>query len=167
MVIPKIGIYSLCQTLMSIKSFADPEMGLFISIDEKAQDGGYVVVFTVHKTRHEEANALAPLLCILLEARFGPRIWEWFTDDAKRVLTKYKWDADTEMVVLIEADDEDEGMDIESNDELLQEMCDLLNIDTDQNVNGFEFDINFVIDEAPQSKNQYGNTGDENTPQNS
>jgi hypothetical protein len=160
MVIPKIGVHSLCQTLMSIKSFADPEMGLFISIDEKAQEGGYVVVFTVHKTRHKEANALVPLLCILLEARFGPCIWEWFTDDAKRVLPKYKWDVATAMVVLIEAEEEDEGMDIiESDDELLQEMCNLLNIDTEQNVNGFEFDINFVIEEAPQSKNQYGDTG--------
>jgi hypothetical protein len=157
--IHKIGVHSLCQTLMSIKYFADPEMGLFISIDEKAQDGGYVVVFMVHKTRHKEANALVPLLCILLEARFGPCIWEWFTDDAKWVLTKYKWDVETAMVVLIEAEEEEEGMDIESDDKLLQEMCNLLNIDTEQNVNGFEFDINFVIEEAPQSKNQYDDTG--------
>jgi hypothetical protein len=102
---------------------------------------------------------LVPLLCILLEARFGPCIWEWFTDDAKRVLTKYKWDPDTAMVVLIETEEEDEGMDIESDDELLQEMCNLLNIDKDQNDQGFEFDIDFVIEEAPQSKNQYGDTG--------
>jgi hypothetical protein len=75
------------------------------------------------------------------------------------VLTKYKWDVETAMVVLIEAEEEDEGMDIESDEKLLQEMCNLLNIDTEQNGNGFEFDINFVIEEAPQSKNQYGDTG--------
>jgi hypothetical protein len=156
LVIPKIGIHSLCQTLMSIKSFADPEMGLFISIDETA-DG--LVKFTVHKTRYEEANALVPLLCIILEARFGPCIWEWFTDDAKRVLTKYKWDSESGMAILIEPDDDDEAMDIESDDEHTQEICDLLNIDTEKTCNGFEFNINFIIEEAPQSKNQYGDTG--------
>jgi hypothetical protein len=35
----------------------------------------------------------------------------------------------------------------------------LFYIDKDQNDQGFEFDSNFVNEEAPQSKNQYGDTG--------
>jgi hypothetical protein len=116
-VVTKIG-FSLCQILMAIKSVDDTNtMGLFISIDEKLQDGGYTVVFTAHKDRYDEANALIPLFCIIMEAKYGPLAWECFTDEAKRVLSKYKWDKVEEMVVLIEPEEEEDGLEIENNDE--------------------------------------------------
>ena len=49
-VVSKIG-YSLCQILMAIKSKDDPDMGLFISIDEKDSKGAYTTLFMVHKDR--------------------------------------------------------------------------------------------------------------------
>lgn len=123
-----------------------------------------MVVFTVHKDRHDEATALVPLLYIILEARFGPCIWDWFTDDAKRVLTKYKWDPDEEMVILMEPDDDDEcSMEIDSNNECTKEICNTLNDNTDPGGHGFEFDLKFVINEVLQPRNQYGDSGNGKT----
>ena len=85
--------YSICQVLlMSILSVNHPDRGLFIAIDNELLESGYEVIFTVHIDRFNEANSLVPLLYILLEANFGIPIHElgWFTDDAKRVVTKYK-----------------------------------------------------------------------------
>ena len=87
----KVG-YTLCQVLMSIRSVGhQQDLGLFISIDDELLESGYEVIFRVHIDRFTEANSLVPLLCILLEAKFGIPIHElgWFTDDAKRVVTKY------------------------------------------------------------------------------
>jgi hypothetical protein len=93
--VPKIG-FTLCQVLMAIKSIDFPNLGLFITINKNFIEGSYTVLFTVHKDRYEEANSLVPLLCISLEAKYSQCVWEWFTDDAKRVLTKYTWNASEE-----------------------------------------------------------------------
>ena len=157
-VVSKIG-YSLCQILMAIKSKDDPDMGLFISIDEKDSDGAYTTLFTVHKDRYEEASGLIPLFCIIYAAKFGVSAWEWFTDDAKVVLTKYRWDQGEGQVVPI-VPEEDEELDLDSDDEYFSTMADLLNIDTSASVSkGFVFDIDYVIEEATPSKNQFGDTG--------
>ena len=134
-------------------------MGLFISIDENLTGGGYEVVFTVHKDRYDEANALVPLLCILLQAKFGSVIWEWFTDEAKRVLTKYQWDSSLDKVVLIDPDDDDEALDIDSDDDYTKAICNLMNLDEETTGDGFEFNIDFVVEEVLIPKNQYGDTG--------
>ena len=156
--IDKIG-FSLSQILMSIKSTSDESMGLFISIDENLTGGGYEVIFTVHKDRYDEANALVPLLCILLQAKFGSSIWEWFTDEAKRVLTKYRWDSHLDKVVLIDPDDDEEVLDIDSDDEYTRAICNLMNLDEETTGDGFEFNLDFVVEEVLTPKNQYGDTG--------
>jgi hypothetical protein len=102
---------------------------------------------------------MVPLLCIFLQAKFGECIWEWFTDNAKLILEKYHWDPEEQMAVLIEPEDEGGGMDFDCDDDYLKCICDTLNVEGDQGCNGFEFDINFIIDETPQPKNQYGDTG--------
>jgi hypothetical protein len=117
------------------------------------------VLFIVHKDRYEEANSLVPLLCIILEAKFGQCVWEWFTDDAKRVLTKCTWNASEERAVLIYPEDGNDGMDLDSDDEYMKSICDMLNIDEGNGGNGFDFDINFVIEEAGRPTNQYGDSG--------
>jgi hypothetical protein len=157
-IVQQIG-FSLCQILMSIKSNRDRTMTVFISIDEQVIDGQYVVVFTAHKDRYDEANALVPLLCIFLETKFGECIWEWFTDEAKRILLKYRWDPAEQMAVLIEPEDDGEAMDVDVDDEYLKSICDTLNVDGEQGCDGFEFDINFLIDENARPNNQYGDTG--------
>jgi hypothetical protein len=156
--ISKIG-FSLSQILMSIKSKKDESMTLFIAIDENLTGGSYEVVFTVHKDRYDEANTLVPLLCLILEEKYGKKIWEWFTDDAKRVVTKYRWDKDVNKVVLIDPDDEGDGLDLDSDDEYTKAICDMMNINEDITGDGFEFDISFIVQEVVTPVNQYGDTG--------
>jgi hypothetical protein len=157
-VVPEIH-FSLCQILMSIKSLDDDTMGLFISIDEKLIDGSYEIIFTVHKDRYDEASSLVPLLCIVLEAKYGPCIWAWFTDAAKPILSKYKWDPAADKVMLLDPDDEEEGFELESDDEYMKSICSMMNVDESMSGHGFEFDINFVVDNIPLSNNQYGDSG--------
>ena len=155
---PKIG-FSLCQILMAIKSAHDPDMGLFISIDEHFLAGEYSTIFTVHNDRYDEAIGLVPLFCIIMAAKFGPSAWEWFTEDAKVVLLKYKWDAAVGKIVLIEPEEDDEEMELESDDEYMQTICDIYNVDSTQASNGFDFNIDFLVEDAKVSKNQYGDSG--------
>jgi hypothetical protein len=80
--VPQIG-YTICQILMSTRSATnDPDTQLFISVD-KIMWGTYAATFTVHKDRKAEANSLIPLLNVVMEAKFGAQIWEWFTDTTK------------------------------------------------------------------------------------
>jgi hypothetical protein len=114
------------------------------------------VLFIVHKDRYEEANSLVPLLCIILEAKFGQCVWEWFTDDAKRVLTKCTWNASEERAVLIYPEDGNDGMDLDSDDEYMKSICDMLNIDEGNGGNGFDFDITLS---SKKQDDQQTNTG--------
>jgi hypothetical protein len=135
-------------------------MGLFIAIDEKLIDGSYVVVFTVHTDRYAEASSLIPLLCIVMEAKYGPQIWDWFTDDAKPITAKYKWDPAEDKVMPLDPDEGvDEDLEMESDDEYMKSICSLLNVDDDHGGQGFEFDIHFLVAEIARSKNQYGDSG--------
>jgi hypothetical protein len=70
--VPELG-YTLCQILMSMRSANDPDIQLFMVVDEQPF-GIYTVAFTVHKDRMAEATSLVPLLNVLLETKFGARI---------------------------------------------------------------------------------------------
>jgi hypothetical protein len=158
--IPQIG-YTLCQILMSMKSFNDPNMGLFISIDEHILAASYVVTFMAHRDRAVEATSLVPLLCLVLEHRFGPLIWEWFTDDAKKAKLDWKWVAEESRIAPLISQIDDDDMSLESDDGFTATMIAVYGVDTTQKGDGFEFDLGFVIsDEAlNQASNQYGDTG--------
>ena len=153
--------FTLCQVLMSMRSIDNPDLGLFISIDDDLSEKGYEVIFSVHLDRFNEASSLIPLLCILLQAKFGMGIDRlgWFTDDAKKVLTKYKWSPEEECVVLIHPDDEADDLGFDSDDEYMNAICNIFNIDSTSDGNGFEFDMNFVVEDDIRPKNQYGDTG--------
>jgi hypothetical protein len=114
------------------------------------------VIFTIHKDWHNEANALVPLLCIILQAKYGLLIWEWFTNKAKEILTKYKWDSEQEKVVLmIDPEEDADCLDIDSNDEYMQTICNMMNVNNKaQGGNGFDFDIDFVVEDDARPKNQ-------------
>jgi hypothetical protein len=88
--VPQIG-YTLGQILMSMRSANDPATQLFMAVDKRMW-GTYAVMFTVHKDRKAEANSLIPLLNLVMEATFGARIWEWFTDTAKDASQGYMYD---------------------------------------------------------------------------
>ena len=132
---------------------------MFISIDEQDSDGAYTTLFMVHKDRYEEASGLIPLFCIIYAAKFGVSAWEWFTDDARVVLTKYRWDQGEGQVVPI-VPEEDKDLKLDSDNEYFSTMADLLNVDTSASASkGFVFDIDYVIDDVSPSKNQFGDTG--------
>jgi hypothetical protein len=152
--------FSLCQVLMAIKSKDDPNMGLFVSIDEQDADGSCSAVFTVHNDRHEEASGLIPLFRIICAAKFGDAAWEWFTEEAKVVLFKCKWAADEGQVAPIVPEDDEEGIDLDSDDECFATVADLLNVDTSGSAQkGFAFNLDCLIEDAVPSKNQCGDSG--------
>jgi hypothetical protein len=158
--IPQIG-YTFCQILMSMKSFNDPNMGLFISINKHILAASYMVTFMAHRDRAVEAASLVPLLCLVLEHRFGPLIWEWFTDDAKKAKLDWKWVAEVSRIAPLISQIEDDDMSLESDDGFTATMIAVYGVDTTQKGDGFEFDLGFVISEEAlnQASNQYGDTG--------
>ena len=73
---------------------------------------------------------------------------------------KCKCDVDGGQVVPLAPEEDDVGIDLDSGDEYCTAMADLLNIDTSGDAKkGFEFDINYLIEEVSPSKNQYGDSG--------
>jgi hypothetical protein len=61
-----------------------------------------------------KATSLIPLLNIVMEAKFGARIWEWFTDIAKDASQGYVYDATTGRLKNMDEEDEDDESSIES-----------------------------------------------------
>jgi hypothetical protein len=55
---------------------------------------------------------------------------------------------------LIHPEDDKDGMDLESDDEYMKSICDMLNLE-ENGGNGFDFDINFIIEEEARPTNQY------------
>jgi hypothetical protein len=160
--VPQIG-YTLCQILMSMRSANDPDTQLFMAVDERTY-GSYAVAFTVHKDRMAEATSLIPLLNIVMEAKFGPRIWEWFTDTAKDASQGYVYDSETGRIRNLDEEYEDDESSIESeaDNEFVQELSESLNIASGKN-NGkgdaFDLDLSFMLDNEENPKNQYGDSG--------
>jgi hypothetical protein len=76
------------------------------------------------------------------------------------VLYKYKWAADEGQVVPIVPEDDKEGIDLDSDYEYFTTMADLLNVDTSGSAQkGFTFNLDYLIEDAVPSKNQYGDSG--------
>jgi hypothetical protein len=99
----------------------------------------------------------------VLEAKFGYRIWEWFTNDAKKASSQWRWDADiSSLVPLVSTmfSDQDDGMHMDNNHKYTMSMCDLHNVDTTVSGNGFKFNLAFVISEEKlnDAPNQFGDT---------
>lgn len=87
---------SLMQTLTTWKSIEYPEENfLLFAVEESAQD----VCFYYLEKNEEQAEAIIPLLGIVLEEEFGSTVWSWFTHSARVANNKYKYDKDTKMVI--------------------------------------------------------------------
>jgi hypothetical protein len=65
---------------MGMRSGENPEKSIFLTI----KDGGTQATFTFHKRVEEEARYMVTVLPIMLQHLYGPRIWTWFTDEAKQ-----------------------------------------------------------------------------------
>jgi hypothetical protein len=157
--VPELG-YTLCQILMSMRSPKNPEIQLFMAVDERSF-GGYGVTFTVHADRLTEATTLIPLLSVVLEAKFGPRIWNWFTDQAKEASQGYVYDTENGCLKNI-AEDESDVSSIESGeDEFAKQLSEMYNLssgNSTENGDKFDLDLSFMLEDQ-HPKNQYGDSG--------
>jgi hypothetical protein len=87
---PTIGS-SLREILMGLRSNSDPEKNLFINVDEHIFTP--TVTFLFHDDRTQEAMTAIPALPVILEAKLGTKIWNWFSEEAKELSAGYYWDA--------------------------------------------------------------------------
>jgi hypothetical protein len=145
---------------MSMRSAHEPDTQLFMAVDERSY-GSYAVAFTVHKDRMAEAASLIPLLNIVMEAKFGASIWEWFTDTAKDASQGYVYDAILGRIRNMDEDDDDDESSIESEDDFVIELSESLNISstkTTEKGDAFDLDLSFMLDDE-NPKNQYGDSG--------
>lgn len=148
--VEEIG-FTLRQALMGIRSASDNDRNLFISVDEYSNSTN--VAFVFHEELEEEAHSVIPLLSVIMEAKYGPRIWNWFTDDAKDQTAGFYWDHEENRVRSSEEaitneilEDWEDGSDMEDDIEIVDDPA------------AKNLDIKFVIDE-PGGKNQYGDSG--------
>ena len=74
---------------MGIKSKINPDHNLFNAIDKTSKSSTATFVFRIELT--EEAMTIVPGLPLLLQAKYGQRIWNWFTAEATQQVQGYKW----------------------------------------------------------------------------
>jgi hypothetical protein len=86
---PKLGT-TLREIIMGLRSNSEPEKNLFINVD--AHMFTHTVTFLFHEDRTQEAMTAIPALPVILEAKLGPRIWNWFSEEAKSLSAGYYWD---------------------------------------------------------------------------
>jgi hypothetical protein len=158
----EIGM-TLCQILMSLRLGDAQDVPMFLSVEER-QWGASSVVFSVKRDRLHEANSVIPLLCVIIEAKFGTRSKQWFTEDARITSEGFYWDNSTQQLKQSEdaATVDDDEFSIDSNDSYVATLTAALNIgDTAVNDTGgvFNFDLNFVLNDEIMPKNQYGDHG--------
>jgi hypothetical protein len=85
---PFIGS-SLRKILMGLRSNSDPDKNLFMNVDERMFTS--TVTFLFHEESTQEAMTAIPALPVILEAKLGPRIWNWFSNETKALSTGYYW----------------------------------------------------------------------------
>lgn len=85
---------SLMQVLTTWKSKDYPEENLFAAVEESAED----VKFFYLEKNEEQAEALIPLLGIILENEFGPSVWSWFTHNCKVTNQSFTYEKETRTV---------------------------------------------------------------------
>jgi hypothetical protein len=89
---PHVGM-SLHEILMGLRSNKEPEKNLFLNVDVHIYNQTVTLLF--HNDLAQEAMTAIPALPVILEAKFGPRIWAWFSEEAKEHAIGYYWDPRT------------------------------------------------------------------------
>jgi hypothetical protein len=143
---------TLRQVVMGMRSSKSPDSTLFTSVED---DGGTRVTFTFHKRFEEEARHMVTVLPIMLQHIYGPRIWSWFTDEAKAETSGWEYNEDLGRVV-----SPDEGyteemlLDPDWDDESIEELEDeeLARPPT------FKMNPQIILD-APAKSNHYNDNG--------
>mgnify|MGYP000662507752 CR=1 FL=1 len=81
---------TLRQALMQMRSKAFPARNLFLAIDTSWNSK--FVSFLFKKDLAGEVNAILPALPLVLQAKLGAEVWNWFNDDAQQNTAGYWWD---------------------------------------------------------------------------
>lgn len=81
---------TLRQALMQMRSKAFPSRNLFLAVDTSWN--GSFVSFLFKKDLEGEVNAMLPALPLVLQAKLGPNVWNWFTEEAQTNTAGYWWD---------------------------------------------------------------------------
>jgi hypothetical protein len=162
--------YTLCEILMGLRIGEDKAIPIFLSVAERLWGAGSNVVFSVKNDRLNEANTIIPLLCVVIEAKFGPGSHQWFTEDARLTSEGFYWDEQAQLLkqtadMSAAADDDD--FSLASDDSYVANLTASLHLGdledmADHEGGVFNFDLDFVFNEdAPP--NQYGNHASVNT----
>jgi hypothetical protein len=152
-VVPDLG-FPLREVLMAFRSSVDPDKALFISVDEQIWKSE--TTFLVHKDSLAEALQVIPYLCIILEAKFGPKIWDWFRDSAKHNLKTYYFD---HIHQCIKNSDDEKWEDLsDDDDDLPEKFKGYMEHNNCTDNNSLEFEILIDLD-GPVPKNQYNDDG--------
>ncbi len=106
---------TLRQALMQMRSKAFPARNLFLAVDTSWNNK--FVSFLFKKDLAGEANAMLPALPLVLQAKLGGDVWNWFNEDAQKNTAGYWWDP--KRGVRAQGDDEMDswGDSMESDDE--------------------------------------------------
>ena len=86
-----LGLVSLRQVTLGIKTRANWQWPLFLSVDFDDYRGDITALF--HKDNSEEASTLLDYLPLILEARYGEQVWNWFTPETRGDMQPYQWNA--------------------------------------------------------------------------
>jgi hypothetical protein len=81
---------TLRQALMQMRSKAFPSRNLFLAVDTSWNTK--FVSFLFKKDLAGEVNAMLPALPLVLQAKLGSEVWNWFNDDAQKNTAGYWWD---------------------------------------------------------------------------
>ncbi len=96
---------SLREACMKIKRpDKDNSVSLFISIDEVY---GGNTSFLVKKEMERQAKSIINTLPVILEAQFGPAVYDWFVDGTQANMTGFYWDSEGRCVKSSHDPDED------------------------------------------------------------
>jgi hypothetical protein len=84
---------TLRQALMQMRSKAFPARNLFLAVDTSwRKTSTPFVTFLFKKDLAAKVNSMLPALPLVLQAKFGAEIWNWFKDDARENTAGYWWD---------------------------------------------------------------------------
>jgi hypothetical protein len=141
---------TLRQVIMGIRTSTDQDKAVFISVEDA---GGTSAVFTFHKNNADEARQLVTSLPIVLEMKYGARIWTWFTEDAKAETSGWFYDEELQKIVSPDEQYTKELLeDSDWDDDSIEEQ------DEDEPVQRFTFDNKIILNE-PAKSNHYGDNG--------
>lgn len=140
----------LQQVIMGIGTSTNEDKAVFILVEDT---GGTSAVFTFHKNNLDEAHQLVTSLPIVLERKYGARIWTWSMEDAKAETSVWFYDEENGKIV---SPDEQYTKEIleDSNwdDDSIEEQ------DKEEPAQRFTFD-NKIILSTPSKSNHYGDNG--------